>query len=152
MSAANPSSLQLEQESIIAEQLHPFHSFNRKYMDEKRGKREGALLAGQYRYVGREWLFEKVEKWLDAESGERTMLLLGEAGFGKSAFVAQLVDERMKDRVVAYHFCSDELKETLEQDKFIYGLFVSLAKIDGFKTQLMKLLEEEPSGADEGLA
>ncbi|GMH95280.1 hypothetical protein TrST_g7361 [Triparma strigata] len=80
------------------------------------------------------------------------MLLLGETGFGKSAFVAQLVDERMKDRVVAYHFCSDELKETLEQDKFIYGLFVSLAKIDGFKTQLMKLLGEEPSGADEGLA
>eukprot|EP00519_Triparma_laevis_P013788 CAMPEP_0182496984 /NCGR_PEP_ID=MMETSP1321-20130603/5550_1 /TAXON_ID=91990 /ORGANISM="Bolidomonas sp., Strain RCC1657" /LENGTH=183 /DNA_ID=CAMNT_0024700741 /DNA_START=45 /DNA_END=593 /DNA_ORIENTATION=- len=76
------------------------------------------------------------------------MLLLGEAGFGKSAFAAQLVDETMKDCVIAYHFCSDEDQDTLEQKKFVYGLVISLARIDGFKTQLMTLLENQLKEGD----
>jgi hypothetical protein len=137
-------------ESAIA-RIHPFSVFNRDYMDKKRGKREGAHLKGQFRYVGRDWLFEKVKNWMVDAEGKRTMLLLADAGFGKSAFVAQLVDEKMKDSVVAYHFCANERKSTLDQDAFMVGLVVSLAKVESFKKKLMELVAKKLGADYQGL-
>lgn len=125
---------------------HPLERPNRMYMDVKRGKREGQLTPGVplFRFVGRNWLFEKVETWLDNEGGDRTMLLLADAGFGKSAFAAQLVDETMKDRILAYHFCVGGDDNMLNQVKFVEGLVVSLATASaGFRGELMKLVKEE---------
>ncbi|GMI24457.1 hypothetical protein TeGR_g10986 [Tetraparma gracilis] len=141
--------------------LHPLASFNRKYVAKKRGKREGSFRPGTYRYTGRAWLFKDVRNWLGAKEGARTMLLLADAGFGKSAFAAQLVDGdrddtknyvSMKDRVVAYHFCAGERHESLDQDVFVKGLVVSLAKITDFKDELMKIVEEELGPEEEGLS
>ena len=96
--------------------LHPQNAFlygvrnMGGYLDKKRGKRDGENLGGlkEYRFAGREWLFEDVREWMDQDCGKQTLVLLASAGFGKSAFAAQLVEKEMKDDVVAFHFCSNE--------------------------------------------
>ena len=139
--------------------LHPQQEFLygvRKtggYLDEKRGKRDGENLGGlkEYRFAGRKWLFEDVRKWMEDENGKQTMVLLASAGFGKSAFAAQLVEEEMKDDVVAFHFCSNERNSNLNPRKFINGLVVSLAKnVEGFTVKLLKLVELQMESGEEG--
>ena len=140
--------------------LHPQNAFlygvrnMGGYLDKKRGKRDGENLGGlkEYRFAGREWLFEDVREWMDQEGGKQTLVLLASAGFGKSAFAAQLVEEEMKDDVVAFHFCSNERTSNLNPRNFIDGLVVSLAKnVEGFTAELLELVklqmksdEEEP--------
>ncbi|GMH73027.1 hypothetical protein TrRE_jg2346, partial [Triparma retinervis] len=134
---------------------HPRHRFlygtegQRGYLDKKRGVREGENLSGlrRYRFAGREWLFEDVRKWMEREKGEHTMVLLASAGFGKSAFAAQLVEEEMKHDVVAFHFCSNERVDNLNPEMFLEGLVVSLAKnVDGFTAALCEGVEFDVEG------
>jgi len=76
------------------------------------------------------------------ENREQTMVLLASASFGKSAFAAQLVEEEMKEDIVAFHICSNEIDSNLDPEKFVEGLVVSLAKnISGFTANLLKLVE-----------
>jgi hypothetical protein len=53
-------------------------------------------------FVGREWLFDAIDDWLEREA-ERFFILTGEPGVGKSAIAARLTQVR-KD-TAAYHFC-----------------------------------------------
>ncbi|GMH50842.1 hypothetical protein TrRE_jg13590, partial [Triparma retinervis] len=138
--------------------LHPRHRFlygtegQHGYLDKKRGVREGENLSGlrRFRFAGREWLFEDVRKWMEREKGEYIMVLLASAGFGKSAFAAQLVEEEMKHDVVAFHFCSNERVDNLNPEMFLKGLVVSLAKnIDGFTAALCKGVEFDVEGVVE---
>ncbi|GMH67089.1 hypothetical protein TrRE_jg8300 [Triparma retinervis] len=130
--------------------LHPQHEFlygvDKKggYLDKKRGKRGGENRGGvnEYRFAGRKWLFEEVKKWMNKEGGKQMMVLLASAGFGKSAFAAQLVEEEMKDDVIAFHFCSNEQTSNLNPRKFIDGLVVSFANnVEGFTAKLLELVE-----------
>ncbi|GMI48778.1 hypothetical protein TrCOL_g3997 [Triparma columacea] len=123
------------------------------YLDKKRGKRDGENLGGlnKYRFHGRKWLFEDVRKWMEDENGEQTMVLLASAGFGKSAFAAQLVEEEMKDDVVAFHFCSNEEIDNLNPRKFIDGLVVSFAKnVEGFTVKLLELVKLQMENGEKG--
>ncbi|GMH50862.1 hypothetical protein TrRE_jg11532, partial [Triparma retinervis] len=144
--------------------LHPQNRFlygtktksKRGYLDKKRGVREGENLSGlrRYRFAGREWLFEDVRRWMERKEGrgrQHTMVLLASAGFGKSAFAAQLVEEEMKHDVVAFHFCSNESLDNLNPEKFLKGLVVSLAKnIDGLTAALCKGVDLDVEGEVEG--
>ncbi|GMI35980.1 hypothetical protein TrCOL_g11261 [Triparma columacea] len=133
--------------------IHPHHHFlhgsldNVGYLDKKRGKRVSSNLGGRkpYRFAGRNWLFKEVREWLKDNNGERTQVLLATAGFGKSAFAAQLVEEDMKDDVIAFHFCSNERASNLDPRKFIEGLVISLIKnVAGF----MKIFFENQEWGD----
>jgi len=56
-------------------------------------------------FIGREWLFQKVEDWRNETSEKsRVFVLLAGAGVGKSAFAAHLAYYK-SDIVVAAHFC-----------------------------------------------
>lgn len=55
-------------------------------------------------FIGREWLFEAVEKWrIDRSQTSRLFWITGDPGFGKSAFAAQLMHTR-SDVVIAAQF------------------------------------------------
>ena len=60
------------------------------------------------------------------------MLILGGAGIGKSAFMAQLVDVEMKGVVVGTHFCDAGNERTLDVDLFVWGMVVSLLDLAGW--------------------
>jgi len=55
-------------------------------------------------FVGREWLFRRIDAWLSDPKGTRIFWLVGGPGVGKSAVAAYLCHTRPE--VGAFHFCS----------------------------------------------
>src|SRR5262249_36572281 len=78
-------------------------------------------------FVGREWLFDRVNVWLAGARSEPALLITGEPGIGKSAFIAELARRNLDGRVVAYHFCTRENRRTLEPGAFVLNLATMLA-------------------------
>jgi hypothetical protein len=42
-------------------------------------------------FVGRQWLFDEIDAWRAGSSRERALLIVGDPGIGKSAFVAEMI-------------------------------------------------------------
>lgn len=78
-------------------------------------------------FTGREWLFDRVNAWLGTARSEPALLITGEPGIGKSAFIAELAHRNLDGRVVAYHFCTREDRRTLEPGVFVMNLASMLA-------------------------
>ena len=77
-------------------------------------------------FVGREWLLDEIDAWR-ASCDERALLIKGDPGVGKSAFVARLVQLNPDGQVLAYHFCQSETPETLRPARFIRNLAAMVA-------------------------
>lgn len=56
-------------------------------------------------FIGREWIFRELEAWLRLNPERKVFCIAGEAGFGKSAIIAQLASQN-QIQVVGVHFCS----------------------------------------------
>ena len=83
-------------------------------------------------FVGREWLFNEVRRWVNGDdnpsSGTQALLIGADYGVGKSAFLAQLVDTRTEDiPVVAHYFCQADEEETLNPAVFVCSIASQLA-------------------------
>ncbi|MBI4568917.1 MAG: TIR domain-containing protein, partial [Planctomycetes bacterium] len=78
-------------------------------------------------FVGRDWLFERLEKWRRSPGEERAMLLTAGPGFGKSAVVAELLRRDESREVLAYHFCQRGDVETLSPSRFVRSLAAMIA-------------------------
>jgi len=84
-------------------------------------------------FTGREWLFTKLDNWLQQENGEQFYLLTGEPGVGKSAIAAQLTqrwaDEKPETgKLAAYHFCRAGDVETVRPGRVLRSLATQLGK------------------------
>jgi len=84
-------------------------------------------------FTGREWLFDKLEHWLNQEHGEQFYLLTGEPGVGKSAIAAQLTKRWTHDKpepgpLAAYHFCRAGDVETVRPGRVLRSLATQLGK------------------------
>jgi hypothetical protein len=55
-------------------------------------------------FVGRDWLFSRLDAWLAAD--KRCFLIEGATGSGKTALAAELVRRNPGGRILAYHFCT----------------------------------------------
>jgi len=75
-------------------------------------------------YVGREWLFARIQRWL--ESGPRALLIEGDAGSGKSAFAVELLKRNSGSRILAYHFCNAFSLETVNPRRFVRSIAAML--------------------------
>lgn len=90
-------------------------------------------------FTGREWVLRKIQTWLSATSGPRIFLLAGEAGTGKSAIAARLVQMHLgeittselvvlpKDFLAYFHFCQAGLDSTLSPQTFVQAFAQALA-------------------------
>lgn len=78
-------------------------------------------------FVGRRWLMERVDAWRASAGRERALLITGDPGVGKSAFVAELVFRNPGGQVLAHHCCIADNRETLEPGAFVVSLAAALA-------------------------
>lgn len=62
------------------------------------------LRTARDQFTGRDWLFRRIEDWLDSD--RRSFLIEGATGSGKTAIVAELVRRNPGGRILAYHFCT----------------------------------------------
>jgi hypothetical protein len=79
---------------------------------------------GQY-FVGREWVFEEIEK--RCEQGEQAILLTGDPGAGKSAIIAELIRRNPGGGILAYHCCQSDVEESLRPGRFVRSLAAQIA-------------------------
>ncbi|HUC38113.1 MAG TPA: toll/interleukin-1 receptor domain-containing protein [Acidimicrobiales bacterium] len=87
----------------------------------------GAFLNAKRRdFEGREWLFEEIETWRTTQD-ERALLITGDPGSGKSAFVAELVYRNPDGQVVAYHCCQSNVPDTCKPGKFVRSVAAMLS-------------------------
>ena len=99
-------------------------------------------------FVGRRWLFEVVDKWVQG-SGERLLLISGGPGIGKSAFAARLTQTRRD--VKAFHFCVAGRGGTLNPIAIVRSICAQLCdNVAGFQTAL--LVTAAPNYAISGTA
>ncbi len=92
--------------------------------------------------VGRKWLTDQVDAWLDDPAGARLCVLYGEPGVGKSAFAARYI--HYNPRVAAGLFC--------EYDRPIYNnartvamtlAYLLACRLPDYRLALMGILEQE---------
>ncbi|MFN9426150.1 MAG: DUF4062 domain-containing protein [Cyanobacteriota bacterium] len=90
-------------------------------------------------FVGRAWLFEEVRAWATDPSPNATQALLigADYGVGKSAFLAELIDNAHQGKgqdshgpgipIGAQHFCTTEQDATLTAELFVRSVAAQLA-------------------------
>lgn len=76
-------------------------------------------------FVGREWIFEEIEKRCD--QGEQAILLTGDPGAGKSAIVAELIRRNPDGGILAYHCCQSDVEQSLRPGRFVRSLAAQIA-------------------------
>ena len=98
-------------------------------------------------FIGREWLFTRLEAWL-AGAG-RCLMIEGDTGSGKTAVVAELVHRNPGARLLAYHFCTPA-QLTLNPVSFIRSMAGMLAaSVNAYAEQLWNgKLARALNGAD----
>ena len=87
----------------------------------------GFLEERRRHFVGRSWLFEAIENWLNEKPNEPALLVFGDPGIGKSAIVAELVYRNDRNRVLAYHCCQADANETLRPGTFVRNIAAMIA-------------------------
>ena len=93
-------------------------------------------------FVGREWLTEQLEQWLDDPDGARLCLLYGDPGVGKSAFAAHYI--HYNPRVAAGLFCEYDRPHYNDARTVIMTLAYLLAcRLPSYRVALADILERE---------
>jgi hypothetical protein len=79
-------------------------------------------------FVGREWLQADLAQYL-AQAGDApaALLLVGDPGWGKTAFAAQLFRGNPDGRLLAAHFCRADRSDTIDADRFVKSLVAMVA-------------------------
>ena len=97
-----------------------------------------------HQFTGREWVFERVKRWLEDAEGDspeerlrqRFFLLTGEPGSGKSAIAARLTQFAQGTKTYpgltagylhAVHFCSAQDSTWVDPKDFVRSLALQLA-------------------------
>jgi len=76
-------------------------------------------------FIGREWIFEEIDRWLQQDD-QRFFILTGEPGIGKSAIAAQLT--QIRQDIAAYHFCIARRSGTIEPNNVLLSLAAQLVE------------------------
>lgn len=84
-------------------------------------------------FIGRQWLFDRIDAWRVAQRRERALLITGDPGTGKSAIVAELVHRNPGGQVLAHHCCQWDVADTLRASRFVRSIAAMIAnKLEGY--------------------
>jgi len=93
-------------------------------------------------FVGRQWLYHEMEGALE-DTSRRGVLITGNPGSGKSAFLSHLLcsgasSPVIHTRIIAYHFCMHFDKKTQDGATFVRNLANMIAwKIDKYRERVL---------------
>jgi hypothetical protein len=82
-------------------------------------------------FVGREWLFCKVDKWFEKDLGpreSRAFLIWGGAGTGKGSFAQGFVRRHEGEQLAGYHYCQKDNPRTCVLESLVDSLRSMLSK------------------------
>ena len=83
------------------------------------------IISSREEFTGRRWLYEEMEQALE-HNDRRGVLLTGNPGSGKSAFLSHLLCSRasspVHNRILAHHFCMHFDKKTQDGVSFVRNL------------------------------
>ena len=94
-------------------------------------------------FTGRTWLYQEMDEALE-QTKTRGVLLIGNPGSGKTAFVCQLLCSRtsspiIRDRILGYHFCMHSDKGTQSAAKFVQNLAnMAASRIEDYRDILSR--------------
>jgi RNA binding exosome subunit len=108
-------------------------------------------------FIGRKWVFESIQSWLDDPKGDRFFLLTGEPGSGKTAIAARLTQfaqgaqacsEFEGGFLQAVHFCSARDSVWIDPKEFARSLALQLAQsVPQFAEALVEV-SKDPGGKE----
>ena len=93
-------------------------------------------------FIGRQWLYQEMYEIMEKPGG-RGILLIGNPGSGKTAFVCHLLCSRasspfIHDRILGYHFCMHSDKGTQNAAKFVRNLANMIAlRIEEYRENIL---------------
>lgn len=98
-------------------------------------------------FVGRKWLTDRIENWLDDPQGSPALILYGEPGIGKSAFAANYCHYNY--RVIASLFCEHNRNSFQQAKSVIQTLAYLLAcRMPEYRAILSDVLKYNPQIMD----
>ena len=101
------------------------------------------IVSSRSEFTGRTWLYQEMDEVLE-QTETRGVLLIGNPGSGKTAFVCQLLCSRtsspiIHDRILGYHFCMHSDKGTQSAAKFVQNLAnMAASRIEGYRDILSR--------------
>jgi TIR domain/AAA ATPase domain len=91
-------------------------------------------------FVGREWLIGEVLDHLKASDAPRALLLVGDPGWGKTAFAAHLFSANPNGQLLAAHFCRADRADSIDPRRFVENLVAMTAmRIPDFELRINSL-------------
>ncbi|MBQ3086619.1 MAG: toll/interleukin-1 receptor domain-containing protein, partial [Clostridia bacterium] len=91
--------------------------------------------------VGRTWLTDRVNAWIEDTAAKPVLMLYGKPGAGKSMFSAHL--QHYNPHVAASFACNHQSDEFSDTDKIITWLAYKLAmRLPDYRRQLLKLFDD----------
>lgn len=101
------------------------------------------IVSSRSEFTGRTWLYQEMDEALE-QTDTRGVLLIGNPGSGKTAFVCQLLCSRtsspfIHDRILGYHFCMHSDKGTQSAAKFVRNLAnMAASRIEDYRDILSR--------------
>ena len=91
-------------------------------------------------FVGREWLFDRIDQWLADPYASSTLFVVGGPGVGKTSAMAHWCCGRLK--VGAYHFCDQYQPDTArEVAASLAGQLLSLQQLQSSYPEALRVLD-----------
>lgn len=90
------------------------------------------------RFIGREWVFERIDSWLASDDGPKVLWITGRPGFGKTALAAWYCYHRRE--VAAMHFCRFGHTEKADPRRAVMSIAYQLSsQYPDYQTRLNSL-------------
>ncbi len=122
-------------------------------------KFESTISKHIYGFVGRKWIYDKVDQWLIEKTESRVLYITANAGYGKSALATYL--SKTHPSSTSIHFCQHDAKATIDPKNilktFIFELSTQIpqyheklqglnikGKLKGSAVDIFRELLEEP--------
>ena len=96
-------------------------------------------------FVGREWLAKDIVGWLDGPNAATALLLVGEPGWGKTAFCGYLFGRDPGGQLLAVHFCRADRADTVSPRGFVQSIAAMTAlRLPAYRERLHAVLQVSP--------
>lgn len=100
-------------------------------------------------FVGREWIFDAYNHWVEHQPDSRLFWIKAGPGVGKSAIAANLV-HRQHQYILASWFCDAKSSELKDPDKAIKSIAFQLAlRWEDYRIRLMRTLQLSVNSSDD---